>query len=78
MPTPRISLKDLQAAPHHIKLRWVVALSLAAFIVIIAVWLLALPSMVALAPPTLDENPAPAPQTTGIASIFDIFNRTNK
>jgi hypothetical protein len=70
METRRLSLKGLQAAPHHIKVRWLIALSCIAFVIIAIIWLMALPSMVALAPPATEANPNPK----AAASIFDVFN----
>jgi hypothetical protein len=70
MDTPRVNLKELQAAPHHIKVRWLVAISIILFTIIFVIWLMALPSMVAIAPPATQANPNPQ----GTASVFDIFN----
>jgi hypothetical protein len=43
-------LHKLQNAPHHIKLRWLWILSGIAFAIVLLIWLLTFPKMVALAP----------------------------
>ena len=70
MARPGTQLHRLQNSPHHIKLRWLVALSVAAMLLVIALWVAAFPAMVALAPPSTSENPNPKPQLSGTASVF--------
>ncbi len=68
-------LHKLQNSPHHIKARWVWIISAILFAIVFTIWLMAFPSMVAIAPPGTAENPHPAPQRSGLASMFHIFNK---
>ncbi len=70
MATPGTHLHRIQNSPHHIKMRWLIAISAAAMILVVALWIAVFPAMVALAPPSTTENPAPKPQLSGTASVF--------
>lgn len=65
-------LTNLQNAPHEVKMRWLIALSIVAFAIVLIIWLAAFPAMVAIAPPASEANPNPG-TPSGAASIFDTF-----
>lgn len=64
------TLHKLQHAPHHVKLRWLWIFSALAFAVVLMLWLLAFPTMVAIAPPATEANPNPSANYSGAAAIF--------
>ena len=70
MAHPRVHLQRLQGSPHHIKVRWLIGISAAIMLVVVALWVAAFPAMVALAPPATTDNPNPKPQLSGTASVF--------
>jgi flagellar biosynthesis/type III secretory pathway M-ring protein FliF/YscJ len=72
MARPGTQLHRMQNSPHHIKVRWLIVLSIIAFAIVLILWLIAFPSMVALKPPATEANPNPQSQSS--ASIFNMFN----